>query len=143
MGVAGREGWEDSYSRILAVDSNPSITGIWISINTTSNEFYLKDSKAWSPFSTAVMSWPRFFNNFVAKARFTAVSSASKILREGPGSIFFSFGLEFPLSDSFMPPIMPIGNGIVKLNYLKIMLFTTPSRHQRPGLQLGLGFRLD
>ena len=95
IGVGGRDGWETSNSRILAVDSKPSMTGIWISIRKTSKEVSLKVSKAWSPFSAEVISWPRLFNNFVAKVKLTVVSSATKIFRGGPGSFFLSVVLNF------------------------------------------------
>ncbi len=65
MGVGGRDGWETSNSWILAVDSKPSMTGIWLSIRTTSKETSLKVSKAWSPFSAEVISWPRLFYQWV------------------------------------------------------------------------------
>ncbi len=95
IGVRGREGWEISNSWIFFVDSRPSITGIWMSIKTTSNMFSLKVSNACSPFSTAVISCPLFVNNFVAKVRFIVVSSANKIFSGGPRSCLFLAGVEF------------------------------------------------
>ena len=95
MGVGGRDGWEASNSRILAVDSKPSMTGIWLSIRTTSKEASLKVSKAWSQFSAEVISWPCLFNNFVAKVKLTVVSSATIIFRGAPGLFSYQWALNF------------------------------------------------
>ena len=91
-----------SISRIRRVAFKPSISGICTSMKTRSNFPFVTASTASRPFSACDKVCPCFAKIPVATARFTTLSSASKMRRpdvEGPSVKSRSGSGELPVLD--------------------------------------------
>ena len=75
-----------SSDRMARAASIPSITGIWMSISTTSQRPVRKASSAWAPSPVIVTSQPSWDSKVRSTSWFTGWSSAARMRRPSPAS---------------------------------------------------------
>ena len=76
--------------RMAFVASRPFMTGIWISIRTKSNAFFLSRSSAIWPLAATMVARPTLFKSDTVSSWFISLSSTRRILASLKKILFFS-----------------------------------------------------